>query len=341
MKSDNIRTGISYFGNRNPQHFLTDVENIRKHNCNFIVHTFSENDMSFYKETLSEIVRISKEGGLEVYIDPWGVGRVFGGEATSDFALNYRDACQLFSTGEPAPACCINNPRFRDFMTTWINEVREIGADVAFWDEPHFFIEWGKEEAEQRWTCWCRFCREKYQKSFGAPMPAGLNRDMIKFREDSVVDFLSFLTDYAHDKNLRNALCLLPNRDHRFGISDWSRAAALPHLDIIGTDPYWLWFGKDIDNFFGQRCTELVSLAKKHEKEAQVWIQNFNVPAGREKEISKAVELAYRKGIRNFAAWSYLGTAYMSYIKSDNPEMVWETLGENYGRMLNGNILRT
>jgi len=42
--------------------------------CNTVLHTFSENGLRFYQETMCEIVRSSKERGLEVYIDPQGVG---------------------------------------------------------------------------------------------------------------------------------------------------------------------------------------------------------------------------------------------------------------------------
>ena len=70
-----IKTGVSYFGNRNPRHFISDLEEILTHNCNFIVHTFSENDQQFYKETMREMVSMSKDAGLECYVDPWGHSR--------------------------------------------------------------------------------------------------------------------------------------------------------------------------------------------------------------------------------------------------------------------------
>jgi len=35
-------------------------------------------------------------------------------------------------------------------------------------------------------------------------------------------------------------------------------------------------------------------------------------------------------GIRNIMAWSYLGTAYMSSIRSERPKKVWEALKKAY-----------
>ena len=119
-----LHTGVSYFGNRNPRHFLVDLEEMKSHYCNFIVHTFSENDQLFYKYTLAELIKLSKDAGLEVYVDPWGVLRIFGGEATSDFAFKNRDICQILHTGETAPGACLNHPQSREFMFKWIDDAR-------------------------------------------------------------------------------------------------------------------------------------------------------------------------------------------------------------------------
>ena len=124
-----IKTGISYFGNRNPRHFVSDLEEILSHHCNFILHTFSENDQAYYRDTLRELVSLSKDAGLECYVDPWGMGRVFGGEAYSTFALKNRQACRVVPDGEPAPAACLNHPQFRELMHHWIADAAGIGAD--------------------------------------------------------------------------------------------------------------------------------------------------------------------------------------------------------------------
>ncbi len=65
---DKNKTGISYFGNRNPRHFISDLEEILSHNCSFIVHTFSENDQEYYKETMRELLALSKDGKKKVHI---------------------------------------------------------------------------------------------------------------------------------------------------------------------------------------------------------------------------------------------------------------------------------
>ena len=77
-------------------------------------------------------------------------------------------------------------------------------------------------------------------------------------------------------------------------------------------------------------------MAQQFHKEPQIWIQNFKIPAGRENEIREAVAVTHAAGVRNFAAWSFYGTAYMSYIKPDDPQKVWDTLGEVYGQLVRG-----
>lgn len=340
-----VRTGVSYFGNRNPRHFLADLEEMKSHHCNFIVHTFSENDQLFYKYSLAELIKLSKAAGLEVYVDPWGVLRIFGGEATSDFAFKNRDICQILHNGETAPGACLNHPQSREFMCKWIDDAVEIGAEVLFWDEPHFFIDWAhKDSAQERWSCWCPRCQEKFKNSRGAALPtfAQLTQapelwdEFVRFREETIVEFLTALCDYAHGKGVRNAVCLLPHKERRYGVVDWSKVAAISSLDIFGTDPYWIWFNKPVAEFVGDFSREVMQMAQRFHKEPQIWIQNFKIPAGRENEIREAVAVAHAAGVRNFAAWSFYGTAYMSYIKPDDPQKVWDTLGEVYGQLVRG-----
>ena len=329
------KTGISYFGNRNPRHFLVDLEEIISHNCNFIVHTFSENDQLFYQATMREMVELSKKADLEVYLEPWGVGRVFGGEAFSSFALKNLDTCQQMFSGKTAPASCLNNPRFVDFMMGWIDDAVQIGANVLLWNEPHFYNVWSENDEAQDWSCCCESCRKKYAIFYGERFPETVNDDLFKFREDSMVDFLATLCSYGKSKGARNAVCLLPINEKAAGVSDWSKIARLPELDILATDPYWVFLNRDL-RFFGDYVSRLMNLSKRFGVEPQIWIQNFKIPTGREPEILEAIAIAYAEGIRNFAASSFSGSEYMSYIKCDNPTHVWDLLGEVYGKIRKG-----
>ena len=80
MKSSAYRLGVSYFGNRFLKHARRDLAEIAEC-CSYVVHTCSELDLYFHKIALEQIFNESKKRKLEVWVDPWGLGGVFGGES--------------------------------------------------------------------------------------------------------------------------------------------------------------------------------------------------------------------------------------------------------------------
>ena len=118
-------------------------------------------------------------------------------------------------------------------------------------------------------------------------------------------------------------------QDPKGAVRRWEKFAALEDVDVFGTDPYWMWAGRpfSVYEFFARAVAEL---AGKYGKEPQIWIQACKVPQGREAEVRRAVETAWRHGIRNIMAWSFLGTPYMTWVKSDRPEVVWKELKAAY-----------
>jgi len=324
-----LKLGVSYFGNRYPKHFQEDIKDICEHHCNFIVLTFSENDLEFYQETLREFVRISKDQGLEVHLDPWGVGGVFGGEAYSRFALVHPEALQVSVKGDQLPAACPNSPLFRDYMRRWIETAVTLGATVLFWDEPHFYL---SPEGDKNWACYCSNCQRKFQEQYGRQIPPVIDGDFAQFREDSILDFLSFLFRYSRQCGAENALCLLPERSDVQGYRDWERVVALDNLSIFGTDPYWKSLGVEMESLVRPYAQRVYGLAQRYGKEGQIWIQNFRIGEGEEEDVYRAVMIAYEEGIRNIAAWSYLGSGIISY-RSANPQKVWDILGRAYGEL--------
>ena len=314
------------------------MADIRRHNCTYVVHTFSETDLEFYKGTMKEITGISRAAGLEVWIDPWAVGGVFGGETYSKFVAINLDAREISAKGESLPAACLNHKKFREFMFGWIDAARELEPDVFFWDEPHFYLYPLDEMQKDKtlWACRCDVCRRLFKARFGYSMPVKLNDDVKLFKEDSIVDFLKTMCDYVklqatgYRLQAKNAVCFLPFKGPLGGIMDWSKAARIKSLDIIGTDPYWRVGEKDVAGLVGRFSRRIAQISKRYGKEGQIWILNFRIKRGTEKDIETAVKAAYKAGIRNIAAWSYYGTGCMSYLKSEDPKKVWDTLGKAF-----------
>src|SRR5215210_6221689 len=77
--------GCAYFGVRIRRHVERDLDDLVRRGFGGVLHTFSENDLSYYRDTMNEIVAASHARGLEVQMNPWGAGRTFGGEAESSF----------------------------------------------------------------------------------------------------------------------------------------------------------------------------------------------------------------------------------------------------------------
>ncbi len=325
-----VKLGVSYFGVRNPEHVEKDLNRMIEAGCNTVLHTFSENDFLFYRGTMHEIVELSKKKGFEVYIDPWGVGGVFGGEAFSRFALECDEARQVLSNGRLAPAACPNNGVFQQFMQEWITTAVKLGADVIFWDEPHFYVPARCNGDPSLWGCRCEACQSLFRKKYGYSLPDKLNSDVRDFQNESLANFIEEMVKFAKGKGVKTALCLLPEwGDTERATQKWERFASLENLDIFGSDPYWMWAGKDFAEY-ELHVRRVKGLAEKYGKEPQVWIQACKVPQGREAEVRQAVETAWRHGIRNIMAWSFLGTPYMTWVRSDRPEVVWKELKAAY-----------
>ncbi len=316
-----ITVGVSYFGVRDLRHVAEDLEEMAQAGLDVVVHTFSENDVTFYKGTMAEIVSRSKAYGLEVYADPWGVAGIFGGEAFSKFVAEVREANQQRADGSPVPAACPNHPKTRTFLEAWIRHAADIGADGVFLDEPHFF-----GRSHEAWACRCPVCQHQFQEEFGEPMPQILTPEVQTFRLRSLRRLIQDLAETAKTLGLKTSLCLLPREEEWL---HWESFFQIEALDIIGTDPYWVVLGLRKDQVYAHVHTfakRVKALATAHQKEPQIWIQAFKIPEGTEEDVRYAVRGAVDAGVLNLMAWSFRATAAMSYIRPGRPEVVWQTL---------------
>ena len=199
--------GVSYFGVRSPKLAHVDLVHIKEAGYNAVLHTWSEEDLQYYYDTMKQIVNDSAAMGLSVYVNPWGVGRVFGGEAYSELTARNHDMCQVAIDGKPKVAACPNHPEFRAYMHKWIATVCDTNVSTIFWDEPHFYFEKG---GLSNWSCRCEKCRAKFRTKFGYEMPAELTDDVKQFREESLIDFLDEMTQDVKARGKRNCVCMLP-----------------------------------------------------------------------------------------------------------------------------------
>jgi N-acetylmuramic acid 6-phosphate etherase len=313
--------GCSYFGVRIVRHVERDLEDLVRRGYTGVLHTFSENDLAYYRDTMRKIVEASHALGLEVQTCPWGLGRTFGGEAESRFVTMRPDACQVLDDGRRVAAACLNNPDYRFFCREWADAALEAGADRVFWDEPHWVVpaHVGVDD-RSRWGCRCEHCRERY----GAELPAELTADVLAFREASLVDFLGEMVAHVSERGGRSTVCLLPLVEGPHGVADWDAVAALPGLDTLATDPYWKGFGQEAGPFVERMARLVAETAARHGVRPQLWVPGFGLEASDVPDLERAVAGARAAGIDDLWIWGYEACAHMSHLATPDSLQVWE-----------------
>jgi hypothetical protein len=95
------------------------MEDLARRGFTGVLHTFSENDLNYYRDQMRRIVEVSHGVGLEVQVNPWGLGHAFGGEAECLFVATRPEVSQVFDDGRSVGAGCPNRPEFRAFVRSW------------------------------------------------------------------------------------------------------------------------------------------------------------------------------------------------------------------------------
>lgn len=320
--------GTSYFGVRNRTHAVEDLERFERSGLDAVLHTFSERDQRYYEGTMTDIVSESKRRGFSVYVNPWSVGRVFGGEALSEFIGRVPEARQRLSNGRGVAAACFNDPQFREFMREWTRDAAGLGADVLFWDEPHWFLpEWHDEEYEEgAWGCRCEHCRDAFEERFGHEMPTTETDEVQSFKTESLLNFLEEMMRVTKEEGADNAVCLLPSEDAEYGLTDWTQLASCEDLDVLATDPYWDVFpdADSAEEFVGYFSEKVAAMADEYGLTSQIWIQGFRLAADKEGEVRTATRTAVDSGVDSVFMWGYDACESISSIACEEPEAVWE-----------------
>ena len=291
----------SYFGNRILRHVREDVRRLRAEGFDIVVHTFSENDLRFYQRSVRDIVAVTREAGMRAWIDPWGVGGVFGGEAFSDAALHHRDWLQVASNGDRLPACCPSNPGFRAFLREWSDAAVETGANAVFWDEPHFY----SDEKESS-SCYCEYCRDAADRG-----------------KSAIGSFLGEVCARVKSRGRENVVCMLPPRPERKGNVVWSEIAALDGVTNFGSTPFWGMRGEEPEKYVACVARELKEVASRTSIQTHLWIQGFRIPAGKEEEIRKSAIVAGESGVDVIAIWGIDACESMSFLSCERPQVAW------------------
>ena len=339
MKFD-LKLGTAYHSNRILRHVDEDMDDIIRHHMNLVVHMFTHNDLDRHYHVMKDIVALSEAKGLEVWVDNWGIDGGPGDKAY--FPATDPDSLSVFSDGtRHRIKPCYNSPSFRRFTKEWIDAVADIGGKAIFWDEPHLAV-----SGEHGFTCCCKQCQKLFEERYNRKMPTILDPDVVQFRTDTIVDYFTEMTNYAHSKGLVNTGCIMFDPAHGISLDSISRLLSIPHFDNVGCDPYWCGTTDDADevyDFVYSRSKRAIDTANEYKKDHNIWLQAYSFPAGREEEVMVAAEAAYDAGARTILTWSFRGGESNDY-RAANTEKIWDLTGEimlrlrarYYGELMDG-----
>ena len=314
--------GCSYFGVRVVRHVRRDMEDLAARGYTAVLHTFSENDLAYYRGTIAELVTASHDAGLEVQLGPWGLGNTFGGEAESRWVVLHPEAWQVLDDGRPVGAACLNHPAYRELCRGWADAALEAGADYVFWDEPHWAVPEHLGADPGRWACRCNACRD----GFGGELPAELTPEVVAFREASLVGFLREMAAHVASRGGRSTICLLPLTEGAHGVRDWDAVAALPGVAVLATDPYWKNFREPAEEFVGRFARLLAETAARHGVGAQLWVPSFGLTRDDVPDLEAAVAAARAAGIEDLWTWGYEACGHMSSLATPDAPLVWNAV---------------
>ena len=315
--------GTSYFGVRIVRHVRRDMADLAARGYSGVLHTFSENDLAYYRGTMAEIVSASHAEGLTVQASPWGLGRTFGGEAESRFVAFHPEECQVLDDGRRVAAACLNSAVYRAFCKEWADWALDCGVDSVFWDEPAWVVprHVGVED-DERWACRCDRCAER----FGSALPEELTPEVRLFREASVADFLREVFAHVAERGGKNTICLLPATEGAHGISDWNIVACLPGLTTFATDPYWKHWNEPAGPFVRRFARLLHETCERHGVGAQLWLPSFGLTKEEIPELEAAIVGAREEGIEDLWTWGYEACGHMTSLATPDSPLVWEAV---------------
>ena len=319
MKKLNL--GVAYHGNRMLKHVKDDMRDIVAHNMNLVVHMFTHNDMKRHKNVMKEIFDVTKDYGLDFWVDNWGLGGPPGD--VSHILQYFPDAHQVYSDGTIDPVrVCFNSPDYLKFTKEWLDMVKECGGDKIFWDEPHLTT-----RKDGVYACCCPTCQKLFEEKYGKPMPKVADEQVREFQCESMASYFKGATQYAKDLGMENIVCLMTVSE---GFTQ--SLMQLPAIDDVGNDPYWIGSDKDPYGFVYEKSKFFLDTAEKFGKRSHIWLQTYSNKAGFEDEIYMAAEAAYDAGARNILAWSFRGGEACDY-KAENCDMVWDITGDAMRRL--------
>ncbi|MHB0857071.1 MAG: hypothetical protein ACYC5M_05820 [Anaerolineae bacterium] len=311
-----MELGVSYVPSYLPQHLEVDMRHLRGIGCTEVLFALQENHLVHLTGALRFGAKIAEEHGIRPYTVIWGFANTFGGGTMSLAMLNDTDLWRVAGDGSLEPRACLNNPKLLDRFMEYAEQCHDHGYQGVFVDEP------------TPQTCFCRHCREKFAQSFGKDLATALGSpEYTAFVQDTVRSYTATLCQRvkAFDPDYKTIACVMPVDRECF-----EAVAAIPELDIFGTDPYWLVSHGRMTIEDAVADGELVkAICQRNGKSSQLWLNCWHIPAGREQEIYHGGKRLAAVGCDALYTWDYMGGLGTDE-ECDRPEVAWAAVSRLY-----------
>ncbi|MFA9478760.1 hypothetical protein ACERK3_10675 [Phycisphaerales bacterium AB-hyl4] len=337
------QTSISYYGLNYVEHAEQDFTEMLEHGCTTVILAVTEFDFDFWRPNISRIVDKAHEMGLRVLIDPWGIGKYFGGEQVSLFLQNNIENRQVSAlTGEKLIAACFNTPSFRDYFQRFcLTLAGETNADGFFWDEPHYALP--KSFASitggtgEDWACRCSVCQQKFHAYYGYEMPRLMTDDVKQFRWREALFILEDTSRKIKElkPEMEITCCVHATLNSYYvteqrGYDNWDMVAASPYFDVFSTTIIsW----ELPDHFFEHITRRTVEIAQKYGKASERWLMGYYKQPADFDQIDRVVDLYESLGVDRLSAWTYRG-GHGTVLAAPDALKLWRRIGDNYQRVL-------
>jgi len=168
-------------------------------------------------------------------------------------------------------------------------------------------------------------------------MPESATPDVELFLDELVFDTLAWMVGAARERGLQSSIVLLANESYDPVL--WRAAASLPGVRYFGTTTFWLFYGiepMEMETYLSLWAGRILEATAGTDAEPLGWVQAFGVPAGREPEVERAVEILRDEEVSTIAVWSYLACVAMSGLAPDDPAAVWAAVERGFAKIAGG-----
>lgn len=273
-----------------------DFEQIRAAGATSIVYPIHEQEEHRWPRDLERGLLLAQDAGLKVHLSLGRYGNLFAGSSLmpSWYTFRHPQSRVMDRHGRYHEITCYNHQQFRRWFYKEIEYfLRTYPVNGLLLDEPRSL----------EVTCFCPVCRAL------CPDVADLER----FRRRSMIDFLgeTCATAKRINADIATTVVLLPH-----DLAQVEELAQLPALDTVGCHLFWNVLREDVRMVKAWGCT-VVGVARQYRKCSQLWLQNFNLDEGAEREM----EIAFQ----DMLAVEPDGVGCYYYWRNNaNPARVWE-----------------